>query len=260
MKIYASKQVGNVSYMCSDIYTLIQIIESEEIWSSAKPERNPNTHEMQHYVSLSRNLTSAAIRNNKKWKYGIILDGNKLSNRYSIEPFSYAYNHITSKGYKVRSLTAYQDGTYRLACDHWPTIVITKQLHDEIEAIIENMSEEDKVTTKYQYTTGGKRRVYNTYIKERHHFNGRHGGPRISSKNLSEQYQVQFSKNPISNESEERIWLKGSKSVDISNCILGVIMPKKEYSDFEVESYEIYRQLKSALEHSVGHQFDVELY
>lgn len=89
-KIVASKQVGDVSYLVGDLEILYNVVKDEVILGSKKPEKNPRTGKSENYVSLSRNYTSAALRNNSRWKYGVLLDGDKLSDHYHIEPISYA--------------------------------------------------------------------------------------------------------------------------------------------------------------------------
>lgn len=65
-KVITAKQVGDVSYLVSNDATLRTILVEGRIVSSKKQEKNPNTSKLQNYVSLARDLTSAAIRNNSR--------------------------------------------------------------------------------------------------------------------------------------------------------------------------------------------------
>lgn len=89
--ITASKSVGQLSYFVRDLETLYTIILSGQLKQSKNQEYNKNKHEKSIYISLSRNLTAATIRNNDRCRYGIVIDGNRLSDRYHIEPYSFEY-------------------------------------------------------------------------------------------------------------------------------------------------------------------------
>ena len=78
------KQVGEVSYMVADLDVLLYILDDEMLLRSRLQELNPKTRKKEYYLSLSRNLTAAAKRNGKRWRWGVILNGDKLSDRYSI--------------------------------------------------------------------------------------------------------------------------------------------------------------------------------
>ena len=261
MKIYAAKQVGDVSYLCQDIPTLIQIIDSKEIWSSKAPEFNPKTHKKQYYVSLSRDLTSATDRNINRWCCGVVLDGNKLLDKYSIEPYSYAGVQLSRpQGYRVKTLTAYENGTYKLTCVNWSTISISKSMYDEIASIIEDMPEDIKQLKKYVHTGRGKRKVNGTYIKEKHHFVGKNGGPVINNKNLSAKSTLEFLKNSKINETEERIWLNSGRSININRCIKGIVISEADASKLEKNLNGIYKMLYDSIVDAAGDNFEIVTY
>lgn len=106
MIIIENKQVGPVSYMCETGQILNAILTDMEILRSRKPEKNPATKKPQYYVSLSRDLTSAARRNNERWRFGVVLDGDKLSDRYHISPVSYAGMQTTYSDLRVKAMMA----------------------------------------------------------------------------------------------------------------------------------------------------------
>ena len=111
-KILASKQVGEVSYLVGDLQILYNVVKDEVILGSKKPEKNPRTGKLENYVSLSRNYTSAALRNNSRWKYGVLLDGDKLSDHYHIEPISYV--GAVSKNLRLKPLQNMMMGSVTL--------------------------------------------------------------------------------------------------------------------------------------------------
>lgn len=89
--VLANKQVGDLSYFVNSLATLTQIISTENMMSSEKLERNYNVKpsKLSRYVSFSRSMADTPKRNPKRWKYGLITDGDKLSNKYHIEPYSF---------------------------------------------------------------------------------------------------------------------------------------------------------------------------
>lgn len=66
IRLIEEKQVGPVSYMVKEPAVLYTILETNRILRSRKQEYNPDTKEDQYYVSLSRDMTAAAIRNESR--------------------------------------------------------------------------------------------------------------------------------------------------------------------------------------------------
>ena len=66
--IVEGKQVGELSYMVADLDVLLYILDDEMLLRSRQQELNPNTGRKEYYLSLSRNLTAAANRNNTRWR------------------------------------------------------------------------------------------------------------------------------------------------------------------------------------------------
>lgn len=256
--IYAAKQVGDVSYLVEDIPTLIQVIESQEIWASESPEYNPNTGKKSRYVSLSRNLTSAAKRNNKRWNCGILIDGDKLSNHYHIEPYSFAGVGITQNKYRVKTITQYSDGSHTMNLVNWPTMEISQSFYDEVENIINSLPEDFKSKKNYTYSGEGKLIRNGRKIVERHHFNTKLGGPILNLSNLSESAASYLLKHEKVNETEERIWLNNHQSsVNVSGCILGVVLSDKDAKLLQENSSndEIYDELYSVINRIIGSNY-----
>ena len=263
MEILGAKQVGDVSYLVGDLNTLVAVINSQEIWASETAEVNPKTNKKQPFVSLARNLTAAANRNNKRWNCGVIIDGDKLSNKYHIEPYSYAGSGLKSNKYRVKTLTAYDNGTYKLNLVNWPAMEISKEFYDEIVDIINTMPSELKAKKNFSYTGEGKQARNGRKIVEKYHFNTKLGGPMLTYENLSDSAASYFMKHEKVNETEERIWLKpGQESVSIKNCIIGVVLSEKDAKLLEsnTSDNEVYDRLYSAIEHNIGPNYILETY
>lgn len=230
--IKEAKQVGNVSYMVGDLQVLCNIIATESIWTS-KPEYNAKQHKNMPFVSFARDMSAAALRNPKRWKYGIILDGDHLSDKYKIEPFSYAGAGV-NKGdkFKVKILTHYDDNTYALTMVNWPTITISQKLFQILEAYILNMPQDKKEQKRLEIKDGGQRKVNGHKIVKQYLFNVPSGGFTINANSLPAEYQSLLVKHEKVNETEERIWTNAPK-IDISGTIIGVILPKEVKVEFE---------------------------
>lgn len=237
MIIIENKQVGTVSYMCTNLDQLSNILKDEEILGSRKPELNPDTGKKSRYVSFSRNLTSAGTRNPKRWRFGVVLDGDKISDRYSIVPFSYAGVQAKYSDLRVKWMAAYDDGTYALNLVNWATVPINRNLYNSIKNEIENMDPAMKEKKKLEHTFKGKKRVNGRLLIEKYLFNVPSGGLRLTARDYPSLCAT-IAKSESFNETEERVWLSGSNLfVSIKNCIKGIILPKnmtnEEKLDFE---------------------------
>lgn len=224
--ILAGKQVGRLSYMVESVERLILILKSQRILASRKFEYNKSTDRKMRYVSLSRNLTAAAKRNPGRWNVGVILDGDKLSDRYAIVPYSYVNSNLESgTNLTVKQITEYDNGTYKLNLVNWPAIWINKRVYNKIADIIEALPEKFKIEHKLVHSGEGKRRVNGALIVEKYLFNVPHGGPKLDKELLGDAI-ADFSKHSAMNETEERIWLDSGNFIEIAGCIAGVILPK----------------------------------
>ncbi len=223
VKVLASKQVGDVSYLVGDLEILYNIVEDEVILGSKKPEKNPRTGKPENYVSLSRNYTSAALRNNSRWKYGVLLDGDKLSDHYHIEPISYA--GAVSKNLRLKTLTKYDDGEcYAYFLNYGGSTRIPPYVYKQIEQTILNLSDEIKEHKKLVIQDGGKRRTRGRLIEKKYTFqvpNGLNINPKILDGGFTD-----LLKHTELNETEERIWLGSKTHISIHNCIVGLVLPK----------------------------------
>lgn len=260
MKILTEgKQVGELSYMVENINILETIIEQGRILASLKPERNPITKKLTKYVSLSRNLISASARNSAKWKYGIIIDGDKLSDRYKITPYSFGGAMTDKAGrFKVKYMTLYDNDTAVLNLANWSTTFsISKDLFHTIEKLILDMPQEDKDRYKLAIEVGKRPRNGRTAVK-RYKFNTKSGGLILNSNSLGSKF-MNLIKTPALNETEERIWLPTSAHIDISKCMKGIIVPKNE-ADAIMKNDKSYRDLIEAMKTHIGNNYKILTY
>ena len=235
-----SKQVGNISYFVDNIQPLINIIDQGRILSSRKPEYNNKLKKNMKYVSFSRSISAARQRNNARWKWGLVIDGNKLSERYSIEPYSYAganYNKGTT--FRVKSITAYDDNTYTLSLVNWPTIQISEKVFNSIKNSIDNkMSDEMKQKKKLLVSGEGKRIVNGHKIKQKYLFNVPSGGIQLNPETFPKEMYSQLFKTSYTNEYEERVWTS-REFIDIENTIIQAIVPNSEFNEADNDCKEL---------------------
>lgn len=260
--IMAAKQVGDLSYFTSDLDHLINIIDSGLIKSSNKAELNPKTNKNQYSISFSRNMTAAARRNPRRWSVGIILNGDMLSNRYHLEPYSYASTAFNRGNVLVvKELKSYDNGTYTLSLVHWPTLEISKKLFDGIEDIILNLSDSDKQKMKLEISEGKQPRG-GRKVLVRYNFNRPQGGPKLNSNNLSNALSSELFHHTAMNEEEERIWLNNLSLIDISGCIKGIIVPKNMYNEMLDPDSDDDRldELQAVIEKAAGRNYVISTY
>ena len=244
IRLIEEKQVGELSYFTKEPIALVSILDNEEIRRSLKEENNPATGKKQHYVSFSRNMTAATKRNPDRWRYGILIDGTKLSNRYKIEPVSYVGITTRKSAVNVKYIAAYENGTYFLNLVRFPTIQINRATYMKLRDEIESLPDDVKQLKKLIYQSEGKRKVNGTKIKEKYYFNVPTGGLRITDKQYPELVSA-LQKDTGLNEYEERIWLDNSSNfISIRGCILAVILPNN-FGDDEFE-----KELKEYLQDS----------
>ena len=79
---------GDFAYYTKDLYALNDIAMYSNIKRSKKWRINPETKNKSYFISLTRDLLGPAKENSRRWTYGVILDGAKLTARYKISPFS----------------------------------------------------------------------------------------------------------------------------------------------------------------------------
>lgn len=230
MEIIAGKQVGPVYYMVKDVAVLEAIVTQGIIRTSLKAEPRSNGGGKYHYVSFMRDLTKAD-RNPGRWIYGIQIDGDKLSDRYNISPYSFAGNSMKKNYYRVKSLISYDNGTYSLSLLNWPTMSVSKSVFEEIKQLITSDAQGINDLKKLEVSTG-KRPYLGRTIVEKYVYNVKTGGISLSEDTLSEESLNYLLKHTNLNETEERIWILNDnvKYINIKGCITGYIEPKRDYS------------------------------
>ena len=238
MYIKAAKQVGPVYYYVDNIYTLYNIIDSEQILPTTERYKNKNIY----YVSLSRDPLIQPMRRPKRWKYGLIIDGNKLSNRYSISPVNDGNTEMSLGTMKVKYIAKYQDKA-KLSIADRATFDITISIYNQIKELILSMSDEDKSHLGF-YIDDRKVKSRIGFREELVGFTARHGGLKLD-KNISDSLKNEMLKSDAFYEREERINLKYPSPVNISGCIEGIYLPKG-FGQTEEES-EIYQILYEIL-------------
>lgn len=258
--IFSAKQVGQLSYMTDSLATLYVILRNAEIRVSSRAELNPATHRMQHYVSFSRDLTSASSRNSTRWKYGVIINGDRLSNQYSIHPVSFAGQAISSQRLRVRSITLFDDNKAALTLVNWRQFQIPVSVYYEIRSEIQALDESDKQKMKLEISGRGKQVRDGHTIVEKYLFNRKDGGIKLSPKWLSDSSISMLIKHTVMNETEERIWLDDESFINIDGCIDGIIIPKSDQHLLYDEDHEFYPLIVDELNAQVGPEFKVVMY
>lgn len=232
MKIYASKQVGPIYYMVDTVSILETIAVTQLIKTSNKPEKGYSGGGSHHYVSFLRSLDKAG-RNPNRWVYGLKLDGNKLSDKYKISPYSFAGNAIGSKSrqYRVKYIASYDNDTYVLQLVDWPVISIPRNVFEDIEEAI--VSDCEGINSKKKLEVSeGKRSYRGRTILRKYHYNVKTGGIALNESTISQSTLNYLLKHTNLNETEERIWiLKSDRNyISIKDCITGYIEPQGDDS------------------------------
>lgn len=254
-KIFAAKQVGRLSYFVGNLSTFYTVITTQKIKQSNKAEYNPRTKKKENYVSLSRSISAAPSRNNTRWRYGITIDGDHLSDRYHIEPFSFMGSAL-NRGAKIgiKDMTLYDDGSCRLRLVNWPAMSISRNTFDYIENLILSQPEKFNSEHKLQIQDGGKRRVNGHLIEKKYNYNVQHGDGSVLLSHVDkipDEITTMLTKGENTNEYEERVWTS-SNFLDISGCITGVIVPKSEIPDFETSDNKIITLIRDFLDEKYG--------
>lgn len=221
MIILASKQFYDLTYFTDDINVLYSILITNRIRLSKHVEYDTNRHNgpMDKSVSFSRSLLAQPKRNRAKWTYGIILDGEKLTDRYSFVPISYAGVAIErGNTLYIEYIIVPKFGRCTLKLFDRKAFTISRDL---AIYIINNGDFSN-------YTLNTDTDDYEYYIEDR-----RIAAP-IDHILTNDQY-AEITKSQPLNEYEERVWnhssgdrliVKGEyKYIDISKCVKGVVFP-----------------------------------
>lgn len=235
MKIITeSKQVGPICYLVEELADFSNILRTESLYTS---DRGELPYPTKRHVSLTRDWRNQASKS-KKWKYGIMIDGDKLSNRYHIEPYSYVgteYSYGGNLSLEIKYLVSYDNNRYRVAFVNWGTYFISKEFFEELERRVLEWPDNSKA--KLEIQKGGKIKVPGVggKIVIKYLYNTKQGGVPIKITDIPRDLFKDMSKTTNFNEREERIWTDNT-TIDISKMIKGIVIPKNEISEFESES------------------------
>ncbi len=218
--------------MVKDIEVLKLISEYESIKVSIKAEPTGNGAQVSHYVAFMRDLTKAD-RNPNRWVYGIRLDGDKLSDRFKIDPYSYAGSNPNKikNTFRVKSVCLYDDGSCTLSMINWRTIEISRAVFDELVELIESDSQGINKIKKLQVSEG-KRPYLGRKIVVKYNYNVPSGGLVLNPNTVSSSLWSYLIKHSPINETEERIWTfnAGTRYISVKGCITGYIEPQGDSS------------------------------
>lgn len=236
--IVEGKQVGMLTYFVSSLDILEKILQTGKIAHSRIKEFNYNNNKMQYSISLSRDFDAAHIRNFKRWRYGIIINGNELSDKYEITPVSYTGVAFQKSNIRVKCLTAYDNNTFSLQFANWKSFQIPKKVFNIIKNEILHMTDLEKEKYGLVIQTEGKKLNKGRKIVEKYSFSARYGGLAITASKYPE-LSATISKLPTVNEFEERVWIDNSNYIDVRQYIVGVVIPEN-MSDEEYEYFSTY--------------------
>lgn len=221
MIILASKQFYELSYFADTVVAFGTIITTKQIRLSTKPEYDPNMNNNKYrYTSFSRDLLAAPKRNPSKWRFGVILDGELLTDRYSFISFSYA-GVALYKGdmLKIEYIIYDKDGKGELKLFGRSPIYISNALAQSIisKGDFSRYRFEQIMTDVHKYYT--KNRRIAIYISDI----------------ISNRQYAEITKSSSLNEYEERIWNhnknerfmtnENHKYINILGCIKGFVLP-----------------------------------
>lgn len=224
--IYGAKQRGRLSHFTKDINTLIDILKSRELQPGGSEEYNPNTGREGRYISFSRDML-AATKRSSKWKFGLIINGDYLSENYNITPYSYEWVNDNKINFRVKVLTLYENGQCTVQFVGKNTTSISLQTYEHIRDLVVNYDR--NVQAKLFHQKGGRRKTKGTYLKEKFTYNNPQGGVQIPYSDLPLELR------PFVDEYEERFWVTPKQSYIRLNgrIIEGIILPRSLKSRFE---------------------------
>lgn len=205
---------------------LFYLICSDRILRAGDKEESGPTHKGKNpFISFTRshNLHKTSHKN---YRYGFIIDGQKFSDRYRLEPISYV-GHQVAKGtnnFQIMRITRYQNGKCKASTKPYGTVDISEETFSKLADYIEKLPEDLKNKKKLSHKEGGTRNVsgVGAPIAEQYAV-GTPNGISIKTKNIPEAANLGsiLSQNENIDESEERVW---NDKVSIDNCLKGVII------------------------------------
>lgn len=168
IELNEGKNVGYISYGIknsnddSPIRVLDYILQSDKIKSSVAQEKLYPGSDKDAFVSTSRDYLSH-IKNNSQRPVGIILDGNKLSNKYKINPINWAtleFDKDTSRlsikyMYEFTNLDNPSQKVYKVQFDNYGAFFVEKEIFEILEKIMQYYNATETVNRSNEKTTLG---------------------------------------------------------------------------------------------------------
>lgn len=231
LNINGSKQIGTLYHYTKRASNFWSICESLSLRPGTKQE--PKEGKLQPFVAFSREST--APKRSTHWKYGFIIDGDRLSEHYKLTPISFAYRELSQKSnssIRIKSLRLYDDGSAAVYLIRYGSIPISKTLYDELALWIEDLSKAQKDKSRLIKKGRGKIRRNGRLLLASYTFDSPVGSPDISTA-LSDAAKSELSRSFRLYEAEERVWfdkatdlLVDTNQISIKGLLQGVILPK----------------------------------
>jgi ribA/ribD-fused uncharacterized protein len=167
LSLTEAKQVGPVSYGvkgsgdASAVEMLSIILQSDKIKSSEAQAGLYANSEEDAFVSTSRDLLSH-IKGNRQRPVGLVLDGDKLSNKYKINPINWATLELDKEVSRLylKALYEYtnvdnQEKAYKVQFASYGSFLIQKHVFELLERIMQCYNATETVNRKGEHTTLG---------------------------------------------------------------------------------------------------------
>lgn len=233
--INAAKQVGEITHCTRNAQTLFNILQTGEVWLSDSGDNkyvefNPKTGRDDYFSSFSRDPIRAIKRNPKRWSCGVILNGNKLSEHYHIEPYSYSGVKRTEIP-RIKYITKYDDGSCYAYFVNWGSKHTSIKMYDYFVEKLNNLPEDIATKKKFQIVGSASRKTNGKKRVEQYKFNVKNGDGGYLLKDAPDSIRTEI--RDMKDEKEERIWKGNYNNIDIRNSIVGIIIPENKKDEFK---------------------------
>ena len=240
--------------MCESLFAVRNILRSGEIKMSSKKEKSIATNTPEYFTSLTRNFKSLIAQKPNKWRDGIILDGDKLSDVYSIDPINFvgtsAENQKGPQGkLKISQITRWPSRCMIRFVGWSKELRITLSTYLQIKAAcLDGISDAERKKCRLEISQGKRNRGGEKFI-ERLKFNTPGGSPpgifaHLPKSALSElasvanQYEERIhGPNKLSESTPKRFISQNATDlnlpvVHILHCVKGVVINSQDLEDY----------------------------
>lgn len=163
-----AKQVGPISYgvkgtdSASAVQMLNVILQSDKIKSSEAQAGLYSNSAEDAFVSTSRDLL-AHIKSNRQRPVGLVLDGDKLSNKYKINPINWASLELNKEVSRLNLKALYEytnennpeEKAYKVQFASYGSFFINKRVFDILERIMQCYNATETTNRKGKLTNLG---------------------------------------------------------------------------------------------------------